>query len=143
MHSYLSLNHYCGSADYIFLNNGVTNIVAIGRDSRDDLVFGKAQDGSAEVYCGERLIFRLMPQLESEDELSAAAAASLEKDRLGTARGFINCPPNCGAELFDVVCIFDEGIPFEGGMYYRVTAINNVFNALNGSFSQRLELCSL
>jgi hypothetical protein len=138
-----SLNHYLVDCSYRFLNKTANHVLVIGKDGKEDLVFGESEDTWEELAAGERLTFKLMAQLGSESEVDAAAEAILSEQRLYTVQGFLTCPPNCGAELYDVIRIYDNSLSFSEGIAVRITGIENKYNALTGRFMQRLYLCAV
>ena len=94
------------------------------------------------MLVGERLDFRLMPELETISEATAAASAILAEARLSEKNGLVSLPPNCGVELFDVIRIYGS-LAGDAGVDYRVIGIRFDFNAFTGGFIQKLYLCAV
>ena len=138
-----SPDHYLLTGRYRFLNRQANRVVVIGKDANDNPVFGELPDYSDEIYSGERLIFKSMSMLETGADALEAAGAVQSKQRLNMVHGFISSPPNCGAELYDVVRVQDRGSPFQGGIDYRIAGIVNTYEASSGNFTQHLELCAI
>jgi len=138
-----SLNHYVIAGSYRFLNKPVNHVRVIGKDGNEDLVFGESEDSMEELAAGERLTFKLMTQLESEEEANAAAEAVQSEFRLNSVKGYITCPPNCGADLYDVIRIYDYSLSYPGNLDYRIAGIQNRFNSLTGSYIQLLYLSAV
>lgn len=91
---------------------------------------------------GERLDFKLMPQLQTAGEAEATAQAILADGRLDTRYAVITLPPNCAVELYDVIRIHDS-MAFQSGIDYRVTAAHFTYNSLTGNYVHRYYLCAV
>ena len=138
-----SPDHYLFSGSYRFFNRQANRVAVIGSDSRGNPVFGEQSDLVDLAYSGERLTFRSLSMLATEEEVMAVAGVIQSGQRFASVSCLISCPPNCGAELYDVVRVFDLGLPFQGGACYRIAGISNTYEAAAGDFRQRLELCAV
>ena len=84
-------------------------IYAIGRDSDGAYVYGTDKSQAEINLVGERLDFYLDLSIPSTSEAGDVAEVIQEKQRLSQASGYIVIPPNCGAEIWDVITVTDAG----------------------------------
>jgi hypothetical protein len=137
-----SMNHYIFMGSYRTASQRLNHIIVVGRDTDDNFVYGEATTSSEIDLVGERLDFKLLPQVRTIAEAEAVATAQLSHERMNSRQGFITLPPNCGVELWDVITVHDD-MSLEVEVDFRVVGITFVFNATLGSFYQKLFLCGL
>jgi len=111
----------------------------IGKDQYGNPVYGTAVDSGELALVGERLDFQQEIAVPTESLASSMASAILSKMRISKAMGFIEVPPNCGQELFDVVQISDSGAN-QSAVSFRVVGIRFEYNPKRAKYEHRLIL---
>jgi hypothetical protein len=131
--------HYCSDGSYRTLSKNVNHSFVIARDLNDGFIFGQEKDNAELGLVGERLDFKLLPSLDTQEEAEAAAAALQVEARLKTSGGYIVASPHCGMELWDVIRIYD-GIADRAGRDFRISAIGLDWHSATGRYYNRLLL---
>jgi hypothetical protein len=137
-----SYYHYCIDGSYRTLSQNVNHTYVIARDQNGDLFFSSNKDDAELARVGERLDFRLLTALDTRVEAEAAAAALRTKACMNTAGGYIVIQPDCGAQLWDVICIYDS-VSNQEGSVFRICAVGLVWDSAAGRYVQRLTLCAV
>ena len=137
--SQLSLYHLLLDGSYRTRSLPFNRVMVIGKDTSSNQVSGADEEAAELALVGERLDFRLCPSISTASLAAQVADAALQKARLDTVDGFIALPPNCGAELWDVITIIDP-VCAQDPQHYRVTGIMLIYDPQHNRYLQRLTL---
>jgi hypothetical protein len=137
-----SYHHYCIDGSYRTLSRNVNHSFVIARDENYSFLFGEDTDETELSLVGERLDFKLLQALNTEEEAESAAEALQMEARLNTVRGYILIAPNCGVEVWDVIRIYDS-VADQNGVDFRVSGITLIWNPAGSYYSHKLFLCAL
>lgn len=93
---------------YITDTPQLNRIYVIGRDDDINPVYGTALKQSEIDLVGERLDFRQRLDIHTTANANSVAQAMLDKLRITASRGYLEIPPNCAVELWDVITTNDD-----------------------------------
>ena len=119
----------------------VNRAYVIGQDAEGNPVYGTALNQAEVDLVGERLDFHQQLSIPTGSEAASVAQALLDKMRLTSAQGFILIPPNCGAELWDVIAVTDP-LCAQASATYRIIAIRLDYHSAQSKYHHRLLLAA-
>ena len=131
--------HYLYDGSYREQPYPSNRVLVIGRDSDGNPVTGADEDTAELALVGERLALRYQPDITTAALAAQAADAALERARLQARAGFVTLPPNCGAELWDVISIQDS-LCSQNPRSYRVCGIRLSYHPQHQLYIQQLLL---
>ena len=133
--------HIIIDARYITESPEVNRAYVIGRDAEGNPVYGTAVTQAEVDLVGERLDFHQLLSIPTGAEAEDVAEAMLATQRIRGSRGFIQIPPNCGAELWDVVRITDE-LCAQAAATHRIAGIRTEYQPKEARYHQTLYLAA-
>ena len=136
-----SYSHIIIDAQYITETPEANRVYVIGRDAEGNPVYGTDLEQSEIDLVGERLDFTLALSIPTSSKAADVADAILKKQRLSKQRGFITIPPNCGAELWDVIQVTDK-LCAQSGSKYRIVAISFDYEPRQRRYQHKLFLAA-
>ena len=128
-------------AQYITETPEVNRAYVIGRDAEGNPVHGTDLEQSEIDLVGERLDFQQHLTIPTSSLAADVADAMLKKQRLSKHRGFITIPPNCGAELWDVIQVTDTPCA-QSASKYRILAISFDYQPRQRRYHHKLFLAA-
>ena len=138
---YIPPPHIIIDGRYISQTPAVNRAYVIGRDAEGNPVHGTAVSQAEVDLVGERLDFHQLLSIPSSAKAEDVAEAVLAKMRITGSRGFISIPPNCGAELWDVVRITDQ-LCAQAAADYRIAGIRTEYQPKAARYHQTLYLAA-
>ena len=139
--SYSPPPHIALDGRYITESPEVNRAYVIGRDAEGNPVHGTAVTQAEVDLVGERLDFHQLLSIPTAAKADDVAEAMLAKQRISGSRGHILIPPNCGAELWDVVHITDE-LCAQAAAAYRIAAMHTEYHPKQARYHQTLYLAA-
>ena len=139
--SYTPPPHIALGARYITASADVNRAYVIGRDAEGNPVHGTSVTQAEVDLVGERLDFHQLLSIPTGAEAEDVAEAMLATQRIRGSRGFIQIPPNCGAELWDVVQLTDE-LCAQAAATYRIAGIRTEYQPKEARYHQTLYLAA-